>query len=175
MSKTFLISDTHFGHTNVCKFTRDDGSKLRPWDDVYEMDEQLIDNWNSVVSPDDKVYHLGDVAIPRRGLHCLEKLNGRKVLIRGNHDIFKLTDYTKYFADVRGCHYLDQYILTHIPVHECNLSRYKGNIHGHLHYRSVLKTDQTPDPRYFCVCVEHTNYRPIDWEYVREEMLNRGL
>lgn len=167
MTRTFLISDTHFGHANVCKFTRDDGSKLRPWDDVDQMDEDLIQNWNSVVSPKDKVYHLGDVAIPRRGLKCLERLNGRKILIRGNHDTFRLADYCKYFDDIRGCHYLDGNILTHIPVHEDNLARYKHNIHGHLHYRRILKDDGSPDHRYVCVCVEHTNYSPIDWEEIR--------
>ena len=170
MSKTFLISDTHFGHANVCKFTRDDGSRLRPWSDIDEMDQALIDLWNETVGPLDKVYHLGDVAIPRRGLRCLEKLNGRKVLIRGNHDIFKLSDYTQYFDDIRGCHYLDQYILTHIPVHTCGVVRYKANIHGHLHYRQVLDENGLLDPRYKCVCVEHTNYKPIDFEQVRAEI-----
>jgi calcineurin-like phosphoesterase family protein len=170
MTKTFLISDTHFGHGGVCRFTRDDGSKLRPWDDVDEMNEALIDNWNNTVSPKDKVYHLGDVAIPRRGLKCLERLNGRKILIRGNHDIFKLQDYVKYFDDIRGCHYLDHYVLTHIPVHTCGVIRYKGNIHGHLHYRQVLDEKDEPDLRYRCVCVEHTDYRPIDFEQIRSEM-----
>ena len=170
VTKTFLISDTHFGHAGVCRFTRDDGSKLRPWDDVDEMDQALIDNWNDVVSPTDKVYHLGDVAIPRRGLKCLEKLNGRKVLIKGNHDCYKLSDYTKYFYDIRGCHYMDGFILTHIPVHPCDLTmRYKANIHGHLHYRKI-QNEQGDDPRYFCACVEHINYRPSDWEEVRAEL-----
>lgn len=172
VTRTFLISDTHFGHRGVCQFTRDDGSKLRPWDDVDEMDQALIDNWNSVVGPKDKVYHLGDVAIPRRGLKCLEQLNGRKVLVRGNHDCFRMNDYTKYFYDIRGCHYLDNYILTHIPVHPCNLTRYIANIHGHLHYRRVLTDDNDIDPRYLCVCVEHTDYRPIDWEQVRAKLKN---
>jgi calcineurin-like phosphoesterase family protein len=131
------------------------------------MDEALIDNWNSVVRPNDKVYHLGDVAIPRRGLRCLERLNGTKILIRGNHDIFKISDYTQYFKDVRGCHYLDGIILTHIPVHPDNLIRYRGNIHGHLHYRHIMLGDGTPDKRYQCVCVEHTDYKPINWEEVR--------
>lgn len=168
MTETFLIADTHFGHHGVCKFLRDDGSKLRPWDDVSEMDQALIDNWNSVVRPTDKVYHLGDVAIPRRGLKCLEQLNGNKVLIRGNHDIFKLSDYTKYFRDIRGCHYLDKYILTHIPVHPCNLSRYSGNIHGHLHFRNVTNDDGSIDLRYQCVCVEHIDYTPVSWEVIRK-------
>lgn len=175
MSKTFLISDTHFGHSNIVKFLRDDGSKLRPWSDSDAMDEALIENWNNVVGPLDKVYHLGDVAIPRRGLKCLGKLNGKKILIRGNHDIFKMSDYTEYFHDIRGCHYLDKYILTHIPVHPSNLDRYAGNLHGHLHYRSVLDNSGNPDHRYLCVCVEHINYTPIDWEQVRSLMKERAV
>ena len=173
VTRTFLISDTHFGHANMCKFTRDDGSKLRPWDDVSQMDEQLIENWNAVVAPSDKVYHLGDVAIPRRGLQCLSKLNGRKILVHGNHDIFGMKDYSEHFKEIRGSHYLDQYILTHIPIHECGLNRYKGNIHGHLHYRQVLTGDGQPDLRYKCVCVEHINYTPIDFEEIRAQMAAR--
>ena len=167
MAKTFLTADTHFGHAGVCRFSRDDGTPLRPWDDPSEMDEALIERWNSVVGPGDKVYHLGDVAIPKRGLKCLERLNGTKVLIRGNHDIFKITDYLPYFKDVRGCHYMDGIVLTHIPVHPDNLARWKGNIHGHLHYRRILLPDGSIDQRYQCVCVEHTNYTPIDFEVLR--------
>ena len=168
MTRTFLIADTHFGHEGVCKFSRDDGTPLRPWDNAQEMDEALIERWNSVVGPGDKVYHLGDVAIPRRGLKCLAHLNGTKVLIRGNHDTFKLSDYVEYFKDIRGCHYLDGIILTHIPVHPDNLNRYKGNIHGHLHYRRILQPDGSIDPRYQCVCVEHIDYTPINWEVLRQ-------
>lgn len=167
MSTTFLTSDTHFAHAGICRFLRDDGTPLRPWDDYGEMEEELVSRWNATVGPEDKVYHLGDVAIGRKGLRVLERLNGKKVLIRGNHDIFKLSDYTPYFKDLRGCHYLDHIILTHIPVHPVNLIRYKGNIHGHLHYRRVLNQDGSIDERYQCVCVEHTDYRPIAWEEVR--------
>jgi len=173
MTRIFLTADTHFGHVGVCKFLRDDGTPLRPWDDPQEMNEALIERWNAVVGPGDKVYHLGDVAIPRHGLKCLEKLNGTKVLIRGNHDIFKLSDYTEYFKDIRGCHHLDGLILTHIPVHPDNLIRYRGNIHGHLHYRQILLPDGTPDLRYKCVCVEHTNYAPIDFEILRQHYKNQ--
>lgn len=163
----------HFGHGNICKFLRDDGSPLRPWDDVHEMDEALIDNWNKVVKPNDKVYCLGDVVIARSALQYFDRLNGTKVLIRGNHDTYKLTDYSKYFKDIRGCHYLDKCILTHIPVHPVNLNRYEGNIHGHLHYRQVPLEDGTPDPRYYCVCVEHIDYTPIEWTVVRERIKSR--
>ena len=176
MVETFLISDLHFGHANICKFLRDDSTPLRPWDDVDEMDRDLIANWNSVVTPKDKVYVLGDVAIPRRGLKRLEALYGTKVLIRGNHDIFKMSDYVSYFKDIRGCHYLDKAILTHIPVHPVNLTRYSANIHGHLHFRTVPREgSEMPDLRYFNVCVENINYTPISWDVVRQRLKDFGI
>ena len=164
MSKTWLIADPHFGHAGVCKFLRDDGSKLRPWDNPEEMDEALVHNWNSVVQPKDRVYVLGDVVINRKALKTLDRLVGRKVLIKGNHDIFRLKDYTPYFEDIRAyVVHKDpdiagvKLILSHIPIHPDSLGRYGRNIHGHLHYRTV------GDPRYICVSVEHINYTPIEY------------
>ena len=90
MTETFVVSDTHFGHAGVCRFLRDDGTKLRPWDTVEEMDEYMVEAWNNTVRPQDKVYHVGDVVMNRRCLKIMERLNGDKVLIKGNHDIFRL-------------------------------------------------------------------------------------
>jgi len=163
MTCTWITSDTHFGHAGICKFLRDDGTKVRPWDDPEEMTEALVENWNRVVGPKDRVYHLGDVVINRRYLKVLERLNGRKKLIRGNHDLFKLADYAPYFDDILGCWPLDNLMMTHIPIHEDSFGgRIRGNAHGHLHWRVV------GDPRYFNCCVEHTNYTPINFEEVRK-------
>jgi len=164
MPSVFLVSDTHFGHAGVCKFLREDGTKLRPWDDPEEMNVEMIKRWNETVGPNDKVYHLGDVVINRRFLWVLGQLNGDKVLIKGNHDIFRLDDYTKYFRDIRGYHVMNNYILSHIPVHPDSKGRFAGNIHGHLHARKL------DDPWYQCVCVEHTDYRPILFEEVMKRI-----
>lgn len=168
---TFLISDTHFGHAGVCKFTEDDGvTKIRPWDDADEMNEAMVKMWNDTVRPSDKVYHLGDVVINRRYLPILDRLNGDKVLIKGNHDIFKLEDYTKYFRDIRSCHKMNEYILTHIPLHPDSLARWcGGNFHGHLHTNRVMRVDIfsdeiSIDPRYFNVSVEQIGFKPILFE-----------
>ena len=108
MPSVFLVSDTHFGHAGVCRFTHNDtGIKIRPWTDPAEMDEAMVKMWNDTVRPNDKVYHLGDVVINRKSLQILDRLNGDKVLIRGNHDIFKMEDYTKYFRDIRGYHVMN--------------------------------------------------------------------
>ena len=162
MANVFVISDTHFGHANICKFLREDGTKLRPWDDVSEMDKVLIENWNKVVGINDKVYHLGDVYINRKAQHILNHLNGDKVLIKGNHDIFSLENYQPYFRDIRAYHVLDKMILSHIPVHESQLMRFKGNIHGHLHEHRIKDKSGNIDSRYVTVCVEHIDYTPIE-------------
>jgi len=166
MANLFLTADTHFGHAGMCQFLNADGSKVRPWDNVEEMDEALVEQWNKTVRPKDKVYHLGDVVINRKALSTLDRLNGDLVLIKGNHDIFKLSDYTKYFRDIRAYHILDRICLSHIPQHPDSIARFRGNVHGHLHAGQVMLDGQI-DTRYKCVCVEQTNYAPIAWEQVR--------
>ena len=105
MPAVFLVSDTHFGHAGVCRFTEADGvTKIRPWTDPAEMDEEMIRRWNDRVRPNDKVYHLGDVVINRKALPTLARLNGDKVLIRGNHDIFRDDEYREYFRELRAYH-----------------------------------------------------------------------
>ena len=187
MATTFLISDTHFGHEKTCTvFKREDGSPLRPFASAEEMDEFMIRAWNDRVRPNDKVYHLGDVVINRKFLHVLGRLNGDKVLIRGNHDIFKLEDYTQYFRDVRGYDVKNGMILSHIPVHPESLGRFGVNIHGHLHANRVMrirgvdvKTGEVLysneiDPRYQCVCVEQTDFAPISLEEVYDRIRQEG-
>ena len=187
MPAIFLVSDTHFGHTGVCKFTRNDGvTKLRPWDNADEMDEEMIKRWNETVRPNDKVYHLGDVVINRKALKTLHRLNGDKVLIRGNHDIFRDDEYRQYFRELRAYHILNGMIMSHIPIHTESLGRFGTNIHGHLHANRVKKIcgvnvktntmihSEEIDPRYHCVCVEQTDYRPILFEDVIKRIQAEG-
>ena len=179
MPAVFLVSDTHFGHSGVCRFMRNDGvTKLRPWDTPEEMDEEMIRRWNDTVRPTDKVYHLGDVVINRRALPTLARLNGDKVLIRGNHDIFRDDEYRQYFRELRAYHVMNGMILSHIPVHSDSLGRFGVNIHGHTHANRVRKArgvdavtgeilySDEPDFRYHCVCVEQTDFTPILFEDV---------
>lgn len=173
---------------------RSDGTgKLRPWDDPANMDDAMVDRWNSRVKPTDKVYHLGDVVINRRALATLKRLNGDKVLIKGNHDIFRMSDYAPYFRDIRAYHVLNGMIMSHVPVHDSALSRFGVNIHGHLHDRRVMKKiwtqesapapfDPIPydievevlDNRYHCVCVEQTDFAPISLEEVQDRIRAEG-
>jgi calcineurin-like phosphoesterase family protein len=181
MPAVFLVSDTHFGHAGVCRFTRNDGvTKLRPWDSAEEMDEAMVKAWNERVRPNDKVYHLGDVVINRRALPIMDRLNGDKVLIRGNHDIFKDEDYTPYFRSLRGYHVMNGMILSHIPIHPESLGRFGVNIHGHTHANRVMRDlavcgrDNVIDTRYHCVCVEQTDFAPILFEDVIKRIKAEG-
>jgi calcineurin-like phosphoesterase family protein len=188
MPAVFLVSDTHFGHAGVCRFMRNDGvTKLRPWDDPEEMDEFMIKAWNERVRPNDKVYHLGDVVINRKAMSTLARLNGDKVLIRGNHDIFRDDEYRQYFRELRAYHVMNGMILSHIPIHEASLGRFGVNIHGHLHSNRVKKArgvdartgailySDEIDPRYHCVCVEQTpDFAPILFEDVIKRIVAEG-
>jgi len=188
MPSVFLVSDTHFGHAGVCRFLREDGTKLRPWDNPEDMDEFMVEAWNQRVRPNDKVYHLGDVVINKRALKTLGRLNGDKVLIRGNHDIFRDTEYREYFRELRAYHVMNGCILSHVPVHEASLGRFGVNIHGHLHANRVKRVigidtlgtapelvyGTEPDVRYHCVCVEQTGFAPILLEDVFKRIAAEG-
>lgn len=180
MPAVFLTSDTHFGHLGVCTFTGDDGEKIRPWTNPEEMDEEMVKSWNETVRPNDKVYHLGDVVINRKALNIMRRLNGDKVLIRGNHDIFKDEDYREHFRELRAYHVMNGMILSHIPLHPDSLSRFGTNIHGHTHQRRVMLEPAGKygvpivDVRYHCVCVEQTDFRPILFEDVIKRIEKEG-
>jgi calcineurin-like phosphoesterase family protein len=165
---TWVIADPHFGHAGVTRFTvgEGDGAKpLRPWDTVEDMDQALVDNWNSVVKDGDRVYLLGDATMSRRSIATLNKLNGRIVLVKGNHDVYGIKDYAPSVDDIRACVVVKassqrSVVLTHIPIHPQCLDRWAGNIHGHLHANSI------DDPRYVCVSVEQTNYYPVELDAI---------
>lgn len=177
MSQVFITSDSHFGHGKTCTdFKRDDGTPLRPFSGAEEMDEELVKRWNSVVRPNDKVYHLGDVAIKKQNLPILNRLNGKKKLVMANHDIFHADIYREYFYDLCAVRKLEGMVLTHIPIHVDSLERYGTNVHGHLHANEVKmmhKRKRIIDPRYLCVSVEHTNYTPITLDEVRARIARR--
>lgn len=83
----YYIADTHFDHANMLKFE----PECRPFRNVDEMNEALIQNWNAKVKPGDEVYILGDFCFDTKGPRAnnfLRRLNGQKFLVRGNHDAF---------------------------------------------------------------------------------------
>lgn len=171
----WFTSDTHFGHANMLNFKRDDGSPLRAFTSVEEMDETLIANWNAVVRGSDHIYHLGDVTMARgkatqRIDTIMSRLNGHKRICLGNHDQLVSAWYGRHFEKVKAYNVLDGLLFTHIPIHPESLGRFKACVHGHLHANRVMASPHHPDPRYLNVCVEHTDYSPLSLEAVKERL-----
>ncbi len=134
MSRRVYISDWHYGHGNIIAFDN------RPFRSVEQMNEALVERWNSVVEPGDIVYVLGDmfwcnssVAIP-----ILQKLNGQKFLIKGNHDRCNDSRFLKQFVKV--AEYLEvedderKVVLCHYPI-PCFKNHFYGwyHLYGHVH------------------------------------------
>lgn len=146
---------------------------MRPFKDAHEMDSFLESQWNKTVSPNDKVYLLGDVTLDRKNLSILDRLHGRKVLVMGNHDVFPMSEYMRYFKDVYGYYVLSKNILlSHIPVHASSKYRYKANVHAHVHQGCVQIERggvMQPDPFYLNVSAEEVGYTPVSIE----ELLQR--
>lgn len=171
---TWVYSDPHFYHNNICKFVNYDGSPVRPWDCAKEMTEQMIEWYNELVDDRDRVYILGDVAFSAAKMKdTVSRLKGRKCLVPGNHEPPKMRKYFDLFDDVRGYVVKKGFIMSHIPIHPQSLSRWELNIHGHLHGNQVMTDNNSePDKRYYNACVERTNFRPILLDDILKE---RGL
>jgi calcineurin-like phosphoesterase family protein len=107
----------------------------------------------------------------------MHRLNGDKVLIRGNHDIFRDEEYRQHFRELRAYHVMNGMILSHIPIHSDSLGRFGVNIHGHLHANRVMAEvwgEYEIDRRYHCVCVEQTDFKPILFEDVIKRIKEEG-
>lgn len=127
----------------------------------------MIQWYNEMVEDQDRVYILGDIAFsPAHMRRAVSRLKGRKVLVPGNHEPPKMKKYFDLFDDVRGYIVKKGFIMSHIPIHPGSLARWKLNIHGHTHANQTKDMFgrhelQSNDERYFCACVEQTNFRPI--------------
>lgn len=167
--KIFITSDTHFFHRRIIEYEN------RPFGSVEEMNEKLIENWNSVVLPQDLVYHLGDFALnvgDDKVKEILDRLNGEIVLVSGNHDKKSFDFYrnTGRFSEiVRPKHQMiiDHFvILSHEPIYLEKRSPFI-NLYGHVHGNPNY---QTVSPRGACVCVERWDYTPVDYNILKEDV-----
>jgi len=156
----WVISDTHFYHENIIGYCN------RPFSNVHEMNQCIVENWNSKVKDGDIVYHLGDVWMEKDEdtWYLLSNLKGRKRLILGNHDDGKSQVLHKHFQKIMVWRHFREFglLLTHVPVHPGTLNdKVSVNVHGHIHQNRI------DDKRYKNVCVEHTNYGPVNIEELR--------
>ena len=142
----FVTSDHHFGHANVLKYQPDRALVFD--DDIAAHDEGLIARWNAVVPPEATVYHLGDFAFAGHGRieEIVSQLNGRIVLVRGNHDRRKILLHEPHNGEQRhGFHSVHEYLetqtpdgikvcLMHFPIEVWNRRHHEAiHLHGHTH------------------------------------------
>jgi calcineurin-like phosphoesterase family protein len=169
MSKNiFFISDTHFDHANFLNFEDDNRKKIRPFISVEEMNEFMIQQWNSVVKDGDKVYHLGDVGMNEKNLKTIfGRLKGSKRLCIGNHDLLtKKSPHFEIFKRITLWRLFktEGFICTHVPLKKSQMRHALVNVHGHIHNRKLNS------PIYFNACVEHSNYTPISIDEIKQHV-----
>ncbi len=176
MSNIFVTSDTHFNHANILKFTGKDDKPIRPdFKNVQEMNEKIIDNWNKMITPQDKIYHLGDVYFgsQQEAEKILCRLNGKKRLVVGNHDCIygKGNPLQKYFQKIYMWRLFKEFnmLLSHVPIHKDSFRKVEYNVHGHIHEKAPYEQG------YINVSVEKTKYSPVPIEEVIKRYKNQWM
>lgn len=179
----WVISDTHFYDADMITYFNFKGERVRAFTSCEEMDQCLMDNWCSVVKPQDIVYHLGDVFYDRedearrvRFEHDWFKLPGHKRLVIGNHDDIRYLSGKGQngqwiFEKVLKWRKYPEFglFMTHEPIHETGLysstdfTKQLLNIHGHIH------RNDSPDGPFRNVSVEAIDYTPIHIETLAAE------
>jgi calcineurin-like phosphoesterase family protein len=179
----WFTSDTHWHHKNIIKYCN------RPFSDIDEMDEALIKNWNSVVAPQDTVYHLGDVLFggESQAGDLFRRLNGIIYFIEGNHDKtmsnFKKVMYRDIFQSFENkIHFLgnlkkialfgQKIILCHYAMRVWDCCHHGSwNLYGHSHH--TLPDD--PNSLSLDVGVDCHNYFPISFEQIKKIMSKKNF
>jgi calcineurin-like phosphoesterase family protein len=134
MCKKFYIADWHYGHANCIGFDN------RPFIDVNEMNRELVNRWNNVVSAGDLVYVLGDMFWTKTtdAIPVLDSLNGQKFLVKGNHDRVKDSQLIKRFVKINDYVEIEDngnnIVLSHYPI-PCFKNHFYGwyHLYGHVH------------------------------------------
>lgn len=167
MTATYLCSDLHLQHKNIYNFRTQ-------FNNVEEHDTYIKERYHQTVRPKDHVYFLGDVAFTLEALQDLKTWPGIKHLILGNHDKqpdkkgITIHDLLNVYDDIHGFIRYKEFWFSHAPIHTDEL-RGRFSIHGHTHSHII------DDPRYLNVCVEHTDYKPISLDAIRNIFKSRTL
>lgn len=127
------------------------------------MDKELICRWNNAVNKEDDVYVLGDFGAEEKEEFILNQLNGKKYLIKGNHDVKPNQYYRDFgFEEVYDHPIIikDFWILSHEPLY-VNRNMPYANLFGHVHDSPIIKTYSN---QHYCVSVERVKYTPISFD-----------
>ena len=173
--KVWFTADTHFGHKNIIRFCQ------RPFVDVEEMNRVMVENWNSIVGEDDLVFHLGDFSVggAAEWTSLLDNLNGRIILILGNHDMNNVSQgFMHRFLDVKMQMLISigkqRIYLNHYPF-LCYGGAYRNTwqLFGHVHTNQQSTGLDSPRlkqlfPTQYDVGVDKNNYHPVSFDQLNE-------
>lgn len=171
----WFIADTHFGHANIIKYCN------RPFKSVWEMDDAMINRWNSVVDSNDIVFHLGDFALcaPGYAKSILEKLNGKIYLAVGSHEKTVLRGKLyKYFEDIQESYYIEvgeQDIFVSHCCHKVWHKSHRGTWHCFAHSHGGLDQYSETEGKLLDVGVDTHNFYPVSYENIEVIMESRPL
>lgn len=169
MSKFFYISDSHFFHTNVIAYEN------RPFSSVEEMNESMIERWNSAVSVEDTVIFGGDLVLassrnyPEKVKGILQRLNGNKVLIKGNHERslkkvillgFQEGSHYKEVEDSGYNIFVIHKLLSNYDRYLSFINRADYVLYGHSHCIIYDDPRVYNKEKFINICVEHLDYIP---------------
>lgn len=161
MNNIWFTSDTHFDHANVIKYCN------RPFAHKDEMNEAMIENWNSVVKPGDTIYHLGDFSFGKEPSVIFRRLNGNKIFIMGNHDRQKTSQLPwqsvhTYFELKLNGRFI---VMCHYAFRAWNKSHHGAlNFFGHSHGTMPMNSQQID------VGVDCWNYTPVNLDQIEERI-----
>lgn len=168
MADTFVIGDNHFYHFNIIRYCgRHPAGSTVLFPDAFTMNEYMVEKWNQVVKPEDKVRHVGDLALCHNLSelqNIIKRLNGRIYLVIGNHDLHGQMRHRLNLVGLAGISdesvFLEHedMIFSHRPVMN---PRY-FNVHGHIHEK------QAPSPMHFNACVEQHDFTPVSFDVVKQ-------
>lgn len=168
MTDIWFTSDSHFFHDNILKFVGKDGARIRPlWSSIDDMNWDMVERWNARVKPQDKVWHLGDVAfktVERAAEldNLLRQLQGHKRMLVGNHDNLKSEVLMRHFEKIelwKGFK-AEGFTCSHIPLRLDSLRDGKVNVHGHIHQNFMNERG------YVNVCVEVRDFAPVHMDEI---------
>ena len=171
MSNIYFTYDHHFRHANIIKFCN------RPFNDVEEMNEVLIERWNEKIKPEDEVYHLGDFGRTKDNkliADVLDRLNGMKYLIVGNHEGVALNNriFFKWIKDYHELKVKDSECdsgMQRIILFHYAMRVWRGDFRGtwHLYGHSHGNSPNLEDRLLFDIGVDCHNFYPLSYDEVK--------
>lgn len=180
--KIWFSSDLHFGHNKDFMY------EPRGFHSIKEHDEIIIKNWNEIVKPEDKVYILGDLMLndTDAGIEKVNQLNGRKVIILGNHDTpIRIERYREELNDIIDIMYAYQFkynkhylYLSHYPTITANYdddkpwAKHLINLFGHTHQKEKFYNN---NPYMYNVGLDANDNKPVSIDEILERIKEKKM